>query len=132
MPVFFEECLKIVVVYDIYVRPVVKACPFQALVIGLEAKRMHKVQCGRRGSAEPGDIAGIGRYFWFYQHDIQVNFDWRNQSCLLRHSGHSPVTSSLCLMIWYENLSASSCSMSLSLGSANSWILPQFMQRRWQ
>ena len=58
-----DEGLQIIVVVDVYMRPVVQACAFEHFVIGGKPQRPYQVQAGVRACASAGDIACIGWNF---------------------------------------------------------------------
>lgn len=52
------------------VLPVIHAGAFELTVVELEAEGFDQVKSCAGGGAEAGDIAGVGRDFWFEQDDV--------------------------------------------------------------
>src|SRR5581483_553371 len=52
--------------------PVVEAGALQMFVVDRKAERLHEMQRGARGRAEPRDTAGVLRNLGMIQHDVHV------------------------------------------------------------
>jgi hypothetical protein len=67
-----QEGLKVRVVANINLLPVVKASPFEMFIVNFETKGMNQVQPYFRSSAETGNVPGIGRYFGLVEDDMKM------------------------------------------------------------
>lgn len=68
--VFFEKGLPGVVEGEIYVLPVVQACPLEVFVVDLEAQRGDQMKRGPGGSAQSGNGPRIGGDFGLVEDDL--------------------------------------------------------------
>ena len=72
----FKRRLKVVVVMNVDVFPVVQPCAAQLLCVGGEPQRVHQMQRCAGGGAQPSDVAGVGRYLRIYQYYVQAQVDF--------------------------------------------------------